>query len=172
MGDPETDSNADTSLTPFIEAEDSDASTTSAGQSGQRGGKLPIPGAQARSHLGRKREAEAGPSDRGLQANMDQQSQQLQEMFKAEQERQQSFENLLRANQDADERRFSAMQAQQQVQMQMFSQVLSSIVNVLASGQPQYPPSQYPTSQHPPSQDTDRDAGFWPAQNSVLHPLH
>lgn len=150
MGDPETDSNADTSLTTSIEAEDSDGPTTSGGQSGKRGGRRPIPGAQARSHLGRKFKAEAGLCDRGLQAYMDQQSQQLQEIFKAEQEHRKSFEDLLRAIQDADERRYSAMQAQQQVQMQMFSQALSSIVNVLASGQPQHPPSQYPPSQHIP----------------------
>lgn len=64
MGDPETDSNADTSLTTSIE--DSDGPTASGGQSGKRGGKLPIPGAQARSHLGRKHKAEAGPWAAGL----------------------------------------------------------------------------------------------------------
>lgn len=153
VGDPGSDSNAETSLTTSIEAEDSDAPTTSGGQSGKRGGKLPIPGAQARSHLGRKRKAEAGLCDHLLQAYLDQQSQQLRDIFKAEQEQRKSFEDLQRAIQEADKRCYSAMQAQQQLQMQMFSQALSSIVNVLASGQQQHPPSHYPPSQHiPPTQ--------------------
>lgn len=63
VGDPESDNNADTSLTTSIEAEDSDAPTTSGGQSGKRGGKLTIPGTQARSHLVRKCKAEAGLCD-------------------------------------------------------------------------------------------------------------
>lgn len=148
MGDPETNSLADSSFTQSVETEDSDASPIGAGPSGQRRGKLAIPGAQARSHLGRKRKAEAGLSDSGLQAYMDQQNRQLQDIYKAEQDRLTSFENLVRSNQMADERRFNAMQAQQHAQMQMFSQVLSNVVNIFSSGLPQHPPSQHPPPTH------------------------
>lgn len=47
--------------------------STSGGQNVISRGKMSVSGAQARSHLGRKREAEAGLSDRMLQTYMDQQ---------------------------------------------------------------------------------------------------
>lgn len=50
---------------------------------------MPIPGAQARSHLGRKPKAEAGLPDRN--AYMDQQSRQLREIFQNGQVQRPSF---------------------------------------------------------------------------------
>lgn len=111
-------------------------------QTPQGRGKLAIPGAQARRHLGRKRTTCSIES--GLQAVMDQQSKVLRDMYEDAENRQMeqnaSFENLLRAHQEAEERRFQAMQMQQQANMSMPSQILSAAVNVMPPGQPHPPP--------------------------------
>lgn len=72
-------------------------------------------------NLGRKREAGTCLADVWLQAYVDQQHKQLQEMIEADQNRQIQknayLENMLRAQQEGEERRIQIMQAQQQYPM-------------------------------------------------------
>ncbi|KAK7175607.1 hypothetical protein R3I93_002515 [Phoxinus phoxinus] len=151
--DPESNGPTDSPLATSTDIEDSDATPSCDEQCGESSGRLAIPGAQARKHLGRKRKAKDCLDDSGLQAYMAQQSKQLHEMFEAEQKQQAQenavLENLLRAHQEAEERRFQAMQAQQEANRQMFTQLVATLANALSSGQSQHPPSQHPPSQHP-----------------------
>ncbi|KAK2907367.1 hypothetical protein Q8A67_006352 [Cirrhinus molitorella] len=137
--DPEPNGPTDTPLTTC--KEDSDTRPSCDEQNGESNGRLAIPGAQARKHLGRKRKAKDHQAD-GLQAYMAQQSKQLQDMYEAEQKRQAQentvLENLLRAHQEAEERRFQAMQAQQEANRHMFTQLMATVANALSSGQSQH----------------------------------
>ncbi|MED6262744.1 hypothetical protein ATANTOWER_025170 [Ataeniobius toweri] len=98
--------------------------------------RLALRGVQARRHLGRKRKTEASMSDSGLQAYIVQQTKQLQQMFEAEQHRQtqesMAFENLLKAHQEAEDKRFQMMQAQHQAHTQMVSEIMGTVVNLLS----------------------------------------
>lgn len=70
--------------TPLTTSIDKETTPSCDEQSGESNGRLAIPGAQARKHLGRKRKAKDCQADSGLQAYMAQQSKQLQDMYEAE----------------------------------------------------------------------------------------
>ncbi|XP_063068472.1 zinc finger and SCAN domain-containing protein 29-like [Engraulis encrasicolus] len=114
--------------------------------------KISIPGAKARQHLGRKRKAAAQSED--AQDFLKRQQQQLQQLMDAEKERQEKedtyLENFLRAQREAEERRYEMMRAQMSENNNMFRLLFSAMSN----NQQQHPhlPPQHPQGppQHPP----------------------
>ncbi len=177
--DPEPNGPTDTPLTTSTDKEDSVTTPSGDEQSGESSGRLAIPGAQARKHLGRKRKAKDCQANSGLQAYMAQQSMQLQDMYEAEQKRQAQettvLEKLLRAHQEAEERRFQAMQAQQEANRHMFTQLVATLAIALSSGQSQHPPSQPPTQFVPKAQVSSTTAIAWsiplPPRAQPQHPM-
>lgn len=108
--------------------------------------KLPIPGSQSR-----KRKARSSLCDQ-LHLYQAEQKRHLEQIHEAEQNHQAretaALENILRLQQEAEERRFNAMQAQQQASQQMFLQLMGTVVCALN----QQPHSSYnPTSLIPPT---------------------
>ncbi|XP_013874664.1 trihelix transcription factor GT-3a, partial [Austrofundulus limnaeus] len=141
--------------------EGSSASLSGDGANGTTKERLTVRGVQARKHLGRKRKAEASKSDSGLQDFVLQQTKQLQQMLEAEQNRQKQenvvLENLIKAHQEAEEKRFQMMQAQHQAHTQMVSQIMGTVVNLMSfssqtqnnsTQQTHYYPSQPSSSTH------------------------
>lgn len=119
------------------------------------------PGAAARRHLGRKRKAETTLSEVKMQAYLEQQQNQLQELIAADQNRQiqenNYMESMLRAQREGEERRFQVIQAQQQENAQIFRQLLNVFSN-MTSAQSQHPPPTHwmpnPTASMRPSPTT------------------
>ncbi|XP_067284760.1 uncharacterized protein [Pseudorasbora parva] len=99
------------------------------------GGRLPIPGAKAR-----KRKIKSCKADVDIQAYMMDNRRMLTELHRAEQSQVAQdaacFERILKAQQEAEERRFQVMQAQQQATNQMFLQLMGTLASALNPGQP------------------------------------
>lgn len=99
------------------------------------GGRLPIPGAKAR-----KRKLKSCKADVDIQAYMMDNRMMLTELHRAEQsqvaQEAACFERILKAQQEAEERRFQKMQAQQQATNQMFLQLMGTLASALNPGQP------------------------------------
>lgn len=131
-----------------------------------------IPGAKARQHLGRKRKS--SQSDDGVQAFLERQHRQLQELINSEQDRQQQensyLESYLRAQREAEERRFEMMQAQMKENNNMFRLLLSAMSNT--SAQPQHPHANYWVPNPPaPAQSNTAPTWLMPPSSTQLQPM-
>ncbi|XP_055021162.1 uncharacterized protein LOC129412124 [Boleophthalmus pectinirostris] len=131
----------------------SEVQSTDTEEKDSGGGKLPIPGAQAR-----KRKAKSNRDDEVVEY-LAQTQKMLHDIQGAEQRRMDqeaaSFEKLLKAQQEAEERRFQAMQVQQQATNQMMLQLLSTLVNSQqhhSSTVPAWNSTTWPMQPHHPSQ--------------------
>ncbi|XP_062409562.1 uncharacterized protein LOC134100403 [Sardina pilchardus] len=127
----------------------------------EKGGKLPIPGAKAR-----KRKAKSNRVDDEVVEYLAESRKMMQEIQGSEQRRldQESanFDKYLNAQREAEERRFHAMQLQQQASNQMIMQLVSTLVNTQhhhSSAMPSWNTTTTPTTSrawpplpHPPSQ--------------------
>lgn len=123
--DPEPNGPTDTPLTTSTDKEDSDTTLSCDEQIGEISGRLAIPGAQAWKHLGRKRKAKDCQAASGLQAYMAHQSKQQQDMYEAEQKHPAQdntvLKKLLKVHQEAEERKFQAIQAQQEANRHVYT---------------------------------------------------
>ncbi|KAL2102331.1 hypothetical protein ACEWY4_001499 [Coilia grayii] len=109
--------------------------------------KFSIPGAQARKRKAKSSRAE----DDDLRQYMIESRRMMQEIQAVEQRRLEeeaaAFERMMRAQLEADERRFQALQAQQQANNQMFMQLMSTLISVV----PRQSQSMSPWTTPPPS---------------------
>lgn len=123
---------------------DDPSTESSVNEEGIRGGRLPIPGAKAR-----KRKRNSCKADDEIQAYMMDNRTMLIELHRAEQsqvaQEAACFERILKAQQEAEERRFQVMQAQQQATNQMFLQLMGTFASALHPGQPTPHPSTMPS---------------------------
>ncbi|XP_016355452.1 uncharacterized protein LOC107698832 isoform X2 [Sinocyclocheilus anshuiensis] len=114
---------------------DDPSTQSSVNEEGIIGGRLPIPGAKAR-----KRKITSCKADVDIQAYMMDNRMMLTELHRAEQsqvaQEAACFERILKAQQEAEERRFQVMQAQQQATNQMFLQLMGTLASALNPGQP------------------------------------
>ncbi|XP_048048605.1 uncharacterized protein LOC125269701 isoform X2 [Megalobrama amblycephala] len=114
---------------------DDPSTESSANEEGIIGERLPIPGAKAR-----KRKIKSCKADVDIQAYMMDNKTMLTELHRAEQsqvaQEAACFERILKAQQEAEERRFQVMQAQQQATNQMFLQLMGTLASALNPGQP------------------------------------
>ncbi|CAL9682257.1 unnamed protein product [Knipowitschia caucasica] len=149
------DEEADTSL-------DSDVSCAQESEPTRASGRLEIPGAKSR-----KRKAKARGRDDDFAKYMAESHKVLEEMREADTrqlEQDQALQKMLKAQQEADERRFSALMTQMQASNQLMANCFSQLINMVNtqvppslswSGGPshQSPPYHVPHSSHqlPPS---------------------
>ncbi|XP_073722019.1 uncharacterized protein [Misgurnus anguillicaudatus] len=113
-----------------------------------RGGRLPIPGAKAR-----KRKKKPCKADDEVQSYMMDNKRMLTDLQRAEEsqvaQEAACFERILKAQQEAEERRFQVMQAQQQATNQMFLQLMGTLASALNPGQPHLHASTMPGQPQP-----------------------
>lgn len=129
-------SHTDISITGADEGVSDDPSTESnVNEESIRGGRLPIPGAKAR-----KRKKKSCKADDEIQSYMMDNKRMLTDLQRAEESQVAKeaacFERILKAQQEAEERRFQVMQAQQQATNQMFLQLMGTLASALNPGQP------------------------------------
>lgn len=119
-----------------------------------RSSKWAVPGAQSR-----KRKAKSDQGDGGIQRYMAELQRQREEMYQQESA---NMENLVKMQQEAEDRRFKAMQEQQQANTQMVMQLMGTFMSALFPAQqprpptpnwippgPMMPPSTWPMTQPP-----------------------
>ncbi|KAK2823074.1 hypothetical protein Q7C36_019674 [Tachysurus vachellii] len=101
----------------------------------KQGGRLPIPGAKAQ-----KRKKRSCKADDEIQSYMMDNKRMLTDLQRAEEsqvaQEAADFERILKAQQEAEERRFQVMQAQQQATNQLFLQLMGTLASALNPGQP------------------------------------
>lgn len=137
-----------------------------------RGGRLPIPGAKAR-----KRKRKSCQADDGIEAYMMDNRRMLNELHRAEQiqvaQEASGFERILKAQQEAEERRFLMMHAQQQATNQMFLQLMGTLASALNPDQHQPHSTTMPAWTPPPTSipsPWSLSQPFHPNQLPVIHP--
>ncbi|XP_073729883.1 uncharacterized protein [Misgurnus anguillicaudatus] len=117
-----TPSEADVSAAPCAESSDNSSERG-------KGERLPIPGARAR-----KRKVKSSSTDSEFMTEL---KRVMEDIHSAEQRQESHFERMLKAQLDAEEKRFREMQAQQQATTQMFFQLMGNIASALNPAQPQ-----------------------------------
>ncbi|KAL2082804.1 hypothetical protein ACEWY4_022622 [Coilia grayii] len=149
--DVEDSSNTDLSE---VQSTGTDVQSIETDEKDSAGGRLPIPGSQAR-----KRKAKSNRDDEVVEYLAESQKM-LHEIHEAEQRRMVqeavAFEKLLKAQQESEERRFQAMQMQQQASNQMILQLVNTLVN-----SQHHHPSQVPSWNTTAPPTTSR---AWPIQ--------